>query len=625
MAKYCELKCFYHGTPPAGWSKEYSAPMIGDNTLYFQVPMDASSVTILPASAEGYESISECYEVIEDKLGYTPDVAVEMPYINTAGFDDDEYMMYLRNIAPNYASRGYVTYTPGYAYYAPTASSDYDVGGIQMGGVPMMCASFMYYNGSHSRAGDNQAYWVTQSGIQRLEWYFTIFPYDLFRSGKFDFDSLLDSVSHPGDQDWKRYCNIRFQVWQYPEDYYDADLAGKWNCFISQEGHDMNIQVLRDNYQGKETTAYDSGKPMAKPTDQGNPPGSGGRPGDPINIPDLPGSDMTSAGSLRIYSMTAADIKSLFDYLHANDPGTSIMKWWQNPIQGIISLHYLPYAMKIGSAEEIKVLGLSTGVTAYAASQFQTIHFGYRDLELDSGTYLDYSPYTKVSIYLPGIGIRELNVDDLMNKRIWVVYHCDNVTGQFAAYIAVAKKGEPESKASVKYTFSGQVAASFPLSQENWGNTYIAGATLAAGALATGVVAAGAGAAAGGGAAAGAAEGTAAGAAETGISASGVAGGAVSVGNSLSNLAKPTVSRSGSVTGTTSLFAVKRPYLIIESPSYYSFEGFDSTKGYPYGLYTSFKNLKGFAVIEAVHLTGIPATVTELNEIETLLKSGVHF
>ena len=81
----------------------------------------------------------------------------------------------------------------------------------------------------------------------------------------------------------------------------------------------------------------------------------------------------------------------------------------------------------------------------------------------------------------------------------------------------------------------------------------------------------------------------------------------------------------GTVTGTTSLFAVKKPYLIIESPNYLSYDGFDSTKGYPYGQYVQFKTLKGYAVIEGVHLSGIPATVVELNEIEELLKSGVHF
>lgn len=622
MAKYCKFKSYMHGAPPTGWDKVYYAPMIGDNDIYFDVPMDGSTVTLLPASTTGYESSAECRDYVLETLGYLPDVTFGAPYVSSAAFNDDLFIEYLSQFSPNY--NNFIEY-PWDRYYSPTATSDYGVGNITLSGGVAMCASFMKYLNQYPMGGENKAYMVTQSGIRRLEWEFTVFPYDMFRSGSYDFTTMLEAPSHPGNQDWKRYCNVRLQVWQYPEDYSDPELAGKWNCFVVYYGYDQPIDTLNDQYQGTGTEVYDSGKAMPNGKKNTDDPGSGTRPNEAIPIPNLPSGDMTSAGSLRIFSMTPADVKALFDYLHSNDPGTSIVKWWQNPIQGILSLHYLPYAMKINTAEHIVVLGMDTGVSAKPSPQFQSIHFGYLDYELDSGTYLDYSPYTKTSIYLPGIGIRELNTDDVMNKRIWVVYHCDNVTGQFAAYVASANKGEPENKASVKYCFSGQVAASFPISQENWGNTYIAGATLAAGALATGVVAAGGAAAAGGGAAAGAAEGTAAGAAESGITASGVAGAGVSIGNSLSQLAKPSITRSGAVTGTTSLFAVKKPYLIIESPNYYNYEGFDSTKGYPYGLYGSFKSLKGYAVIEGVHLTGIPATVTELNEIETLLKSGVHF
>ena len=340
---------------------------------------------------------------------------------------------------------------------------------------------------------------------------------------------------------------------------------------------------------------------------------------------------MTSSGSLRIYTLSAAQVKQVFDYLHSHDPAAAVLKWWSNPMQAIISLHYLPYAIKHnGATEEFQVLGTPTGITGFQpAVQFQEINFKYVDLELDSGSYLDYSPYTKVSIYLPGIGIRELNTDDVMGKRVWVKYQCDNATGQFVAFVGVGNKNTPESKVSVRYTFSGQVAASFPITQENWGNTYIAGATLAAGALAMGVTA-GAAAAAGGGAAAGEAAGTAAGAAEAGAaggaSAANVAGGAVSIGNSLSNLAKPSVSRSGAVSGATSLFAVKKPYLIIEAPDWYDYkDDFAGVKGWPYGLYQDFSKLKGYAVIEGCHLHNIIATVGELNEIEALLKSGVIF
>ena len=627
MAKYCKFKSYMHGAPPADWDKEYYSPMYGDNGLYNKVPLDATPIYLLMPKVddeERYGELEDCIDAILTALEVDsmPMVSLGVAYSSPdlyAVIDDPDTFFGMCASMCGYNGK-YILYTPGWRYYSPTATSDYGVGNIDLTGGYKACWAFDNGGGDHALGGFNHAFMQSIAGTDRFVYIFDVFPYDVFRTGKFDFSVMKDAVGHPGDTDWKRYATIRVEIWEES----DGDFV-TYNCSAQIYGTDMNITTLNDNYQGTGTTVYDNGKPMTPGQKNDDPPGSGTRPNESVPIPNLPSGDMTATGSLRLYKLTAADIKSMFDYLHSHDPGTSIVKWWTNPIQGIISLHYLPYAMRVGTAEHIKVLGMDTGVSAYPSPQFQSIHFGYLDYELDSGTYLDYSPYTKTSIYLPGIGIRELNTDDVMNKRIWVVYHCDNVTGQFAAYVASAAKGENESKASVKYCFSGQVSASFPVSQENWGNTYIAGATLAAGALATGVVAAGGAAAAGGGAAAGAAEGTAAGAAESGITASGVAGAGVSIGNSLSQLAKPSITRSGAVTGTTSLFAVKKPYLIIESPNYYNYEGFDSTKGYPYGLYGSFKSLKGYAVIEGVHLTGIPATVTELNEIETLLKSGVHF
>ena len=625
--KYCEFKSYMHGTPPAGWSKEYYCPMIGDNDNYFNVPLDNTLITLLAGKVDGYDSVIDCIEAIGDAIGYLPDVKFDGPYVSADSFDDQEFIDYVSMLSPRYEN--FIEYTPGNRYYSPTTTSDYGMGNIALTSGVGLCAAFMKYLNQYPQGGENKAYMVTQGGFRRLEWEFTIFPFDVFRTGSFDFSTMIEAPSHPGNQDWKRYCNIRIQFFRYPSDYEDEDLQDKWNASVIMYGYDSPIDQLNLHYQGTGTKVYDDGKAIADPPKKDDPQGDGTRPSDNIPIPNLPGADMTSSGSLRIYTLTSAQVAQIIQYLHSHDPAAAVLKWWSNPIQAIISLHYLPYPLKHkGNPEELKILGTPTGITGLQpAEQFQTIHFGYLDLTLDSGTYLDYSPYTKVSIYLPGIGIRELNVDDLMNKRIWVVYHCDNVTGQFVAFVATSKKGDDEDNASVKYTYSGQVAASFPISQENWGNTYIAGATLAAGALAMGISGACAGAAAGGGAAAGEAAGTAAAASETGsaINIGNVAGGVVSVGNSLSNLAKPSVSRSGAVTGVTSLFSVKKPYLIIESPNYYSFEGFDSTKGYPYGLYMNFKSLKGYAVIEGVHLTGIPATVTELAEIESLLKSGVHF
>ena len=615
-----------HGTPPANWDPHYISPMIGDNTIYNMVPLDGSLFYLLNINPDGYDTYEDAYLAISEALNdVLPNVSLGKPYMAPDGFQDTDFLTYLEPFFGQFNE-----YQWDY-YYQPAPTIDASIGAIELTGGSRGTAAFMNFGNTHSAGGDNWFYMQQQSGSNEphFVWDYAVFPYDVFRSGKFDFSVMKEAVNFPGNVDWRRYCNVKFEIWQYEA---VAGQPYKYQAVVYLYGYDQNILNLNDYYQGKDTTVYDSGKPIKKPPKKkDDPPGTKNRDDDPVPIPGLPSTDMTLAGSLRIYTLSAAQVKQVFDYLHSHDPAAAVLKWWSNPMQAIISLHYLPYAMQHnGNSEEFKVLGTPTGILGFQpAKQFQSIHFGYLDITLDSYSYLDYSPYTKISIYLPGIGIRELNVDDVMGKRIWVVYHCDNATGQIAAYIAVGTKNTSESNASVRYAFSGQVAATFPITQENWGNTYIAGATLAAGALATGI-SAGAAAAAGGGAAAGEAAGTAAGAAEAGAAggtanAGVVAGGAVSIGNSLSNLAKPSIARAGAVTGTTSLFAVRRPYIIIESPDYYDYDGFEGIKGYPYGMFMKFSKLDGYAVIEGVNLKGINATVTELNEIESLLKSGVIF
>ena len=334
---------------------------------------------------------------------------------------------------------------------------------------------------------------------------------------------------------------------------------------------------------------------------------------------------MTAAGSIRIYRMDNAMIKLLFDFLHTTDPAASILKWWQNPIQGMISLHYLPYPLQLKSntLENIKICGMESVVQAYPAEQFQTINFGNVYCGTNKNNYLDRSPYTRVQIYLPGIGIRDMNTDDVMGKYIWVQYNCDNVSGQCVAFVSTSNTASANDPTkTVKYSFAGSLAAPFPISQNNWGNTYIAAATLAAGALAAGVSTAanGAAAAAGGGKAAAAAG---AGAEGSAIDIAAVSQGVANVGNSISQLAKPSVARSGTISGTTSLFSIRKPYIIVERPNVQDYAKFNQLKGYACGKTLNLNSLSGYTEVEKIHLTGIPATAPELSEIARLLREGV--
>lgn len=609
---------------------EYHTTIMCDNRLYGMMPEDGSVVQLLSAKPEGYNSSADMTEAIYETLKFAPGAYRSTYDLSPDAENDSEFLDWLDVFG--FRSDSKIDYeAPVNTVIIPMESpgvSQYSVGNLWLptggGGSIYNCSSnipFTGYTYIMALCGMSCCNWVEYpyepTHPKHFQWNFAIYPEGYINRGIIDFGAL---TSEPGQLYVKRIASLSMECWQYTS----GDLIGKWNVSIRLSKATNNIvNIAGGPFDGATVgPVHDTENPSTDDDDNSNKGGNGDGDNDnfPINIPSLPSRDMTSAGGLRIYTLSPSDILTLMSYLNSNAPGDAILKWWQNPIQAILSLHYLPYPLDIptgAAAESVKVLGIDTGVSAFPAKQFQTIHFGKYELKRDSKTYLDYAPYTKVSIYLPGIGIRELNTDDVMDQRIWVVYNCDNVTGQFMAFIAV---GDKEKDASVKYSFCGQVAAPFPLSQENWGNTFIAGATLAAGALAGGVAAAGS-------ATAGAGEGafiSGAANAEAGKAALGEIGKrALNSGSSLSTLAKPTITRSGTVSGTTSLFGVRQPYLIVERPNYMPYQNLAPIKGIACGMCLKLSELKGYAVIESIHLSGIPATEGEIAEIETLLKAGV--
>ena len=154
---------------------------------------------------------------------------------------------------------------------------------------------------------------------------------------------------------------------------------------------------------------------------------------DPVDVPDLPSLDISDLGGINLYRVTAADVKALLAYLNSATPGDNILKWFTNPIQSIVSLHVLPYPVTVVSSDAIKILGLSaTGTAGYKIKQFQEWELGGVRVPYGfDNTFLDYEPYTKVSIYLPFVGIRALDTDEVMGQNVSVTYQFDNVSGSF--------------------------------------------------------------------------------------------------------------------------------------------------------------------------------------------------
>ena len=89
------------------------------------------------------------------------------------------------------------------------------------------------------------------------------------------------------------------------------------------------------------------------------------------------------------------------------------------------------------------------------------------------------------------------------------------------------------------------------------------------------------------------------------------------------NHLKPSVEKSGALSGTGGMMGVQTPYLILTRPRQALPERQNAFTGYPSFITELLGNLQGYTEVEEIHLENVPATDGEIAEIIALLKGGV--
>lgn len=575
----------------------YDIPILASDVLYARMPEDLNTrTTILSGRQEGYDEISLFFSDVCKALAFNPFAVkkfllsydhndLEEEIINAFMGEFEETNLNFQNYYPAIVEGqwlGYSFFANGYGNYQAS------IGITNYGGQTNYYATL--YNCIYP-----QGFISTNDGFV---YEFEIWPEDAIKSGAINTGHFLRDNNNN-----IKTCHVFVNIWKNAN-------TGKYNFTVQVGGGYYNAArtIYADTYlHGADVGhIYNPSNPLNNTEQEGDEGGNGDWDSDDqgVPVPDLPTIDITALGGFHLWRLEAADFAALMTYLTSNAPGDSILKWFSNPIQAITACYMLPYPAHAAGTGSITVLGMPTGVSAYKADVWEQYNLGSVYIPTRYGDcFLDYAPQTRVSMYLPFCGVKQLNADDVIGHNVGVVYQLDNISGACVAYITIDAK--------VRYTFTGSCAIGIPISQSNWGQTYIAAATAAAGAIAGGMGAAGA-------------------AIQQGESALGIgmnaAAGAVQGGGGLSAFeSKPTVSRSGNFTGAGSALGVPHPFLIIERPDKSKIGdptniiGITSSRVLPLG------SLKGYNSISQCHLHGIDATMSELDEIERLLYEGVIF
>ena len=176
-----------------------------------------------------------------------------------------------------------------------------------------------------------------------------------------------------------------------------------------------------------------------------------------INIMSSIASDLVKA-----YQVDLANLNQLTSFLWSDGFIDTIKKLQNNPMENIQKLFYLPYDVEVSASETVKIGNADSNIQGNRITkQFQEIDFGNIDITEYYGNSLDYN--TELSIYLPFIGEKTLNIYDIMGGSLNLKYRVDILTGNCIAILSIVRKQNDVTLNSVLYSYIGDMSNSVPL------------------------------------------------------------------------------------------------------------------------------------------------------------------
>ena len=309
--------------------------------------------------------------------------------------------------------------------------------------------------------------------------------------------------------------------------------------------------------------------------------GSGDTP--PVVMPSGSASALYS-----IYNPTQEELNNFGSWLWSANFVDQLLKMFNDPMQSIIGLHKVFAQPIISGRGNIKVGYLDSGInTNLVSNQYLTIDCGSVSIKEYFGNVFDYYPYTKIQLYLPFIGIVDLDTSDTMRSTLNIKYHIDVLTGACLAEVNITR----DAHGGILYTYNGNCAVQYPLSS----GSYMG--------IVTGIISAGIGVA-------------------VGVSGNPLLGAGITL--SSINGMRTDIKHSGNLSGNAGAMGIKKPYIIITRPQTHVADEVEKFTGYPANNTVILHDLNGYVKVNYVHVEEIEGAFnSEKDEIERLLKEGV--
>lgn len=397
-----------------------------------------------------------------------------------------------------------------------------------------------------------------------------------------------------------------YNTWERADHYNSG-----WGAGIIGVDYDTLDAAFHVEFEPDETD-----DPNEDPGEEGNDEDGGdgehNRPVDDIDVPPLPDLGAVDAGFITIYHLSAAEMWNFAQHFFASTILDIIRLYFNNPMDIFVSGGILPFTPPGNSMWYPQIGGayISSQALEKVDQQFVEIDCGSVYIEPYGKNCFDYSPYTKIGIFLPYIGYREIDVDEIMGQSIHVIYHCDVLSGDCVAFIytTIPRKGLNVPARVVIDQYVGNCLTQIPVGSVSFDQMVRGLIDLTATGIDAGLKSVGN---------------------VSGLS--GEVGGLSSMESLTASTAaivagaKPTTRNGGAIGNTSGYMSIQKPYIIRHIPNQSLPDRYKDFFGYPCNRSGTLgdSNFTGFAIVEDIQLNNVPAMEDERAEIMDWLRKGV--
>lgn len=288
--------------------------------------------------------------------------------------------------------------------------------------------------------------------------------------------------------------------------------------------------------------------------------------------------DALNSGFFTLYNPTKPEIQSFNNFLFTDitdSMAVQLKKLISNPLDYVVFMamcHFSP--QHSDDKKPIKFCGLDSGVGAYTINkQNMILHCGSVELieQNETASFLSYAPYFKAHLYLPYIGMVDINIDEIMDGVTTVQYVIDLLSGSCIAQVIHKRTTKRcgsdiiNSKGITIGEYTGNVYQNLPMSATDWRGLFQGIVQFAGGLL------------------------------------SGMTGNASGFGTMASAVMgqKENVSRSGQLGANYGYLGYQKPYFLFERPNIDMPEGYGGFNGWTCNIIKRLRDFKGYTEIEA--------------------------